>query len=129
MSVSWNGSTITGPTLIYHHEILRDPSFRFTSMIPSSALYCRFETHSGVTWHEPSGAIVATPSIDLPLEMIFGFYQTKTSGTGTPSISVLVSKAGTTLLGRPVNPDGLWSCGQNGASVAVGLYFRGGGEC
>ena len=130
MSVSWNGSTITGPTLIYHHEILISSieiltPFLGFPIIPLPVLHCRSETHPGVTWHEPSGDIVSMSSS-------IGFFQVKTSDTQPPmsSVAVLASSSGTTLLGRPVNPDGLWSCGQNDASsVAVGLYLRGGGEC
>ena len=125
MSVTWNRSTITGPILIYHHEILRNASIDLASMIPSSALHCSSETNPGVTWRTPLGDIAATPMILINP----GFYQTKTSDTVTPSISVLVTRVTTTLLESPINPDGLWSCRLNGASVAVGLYFRGRGEC
>ena len=126
MSVSLNGSTITGPTLVYHHEILIFSSDILTALlglpiIPLPVLHCRSETHPGVTWHEPSGDIVAMSSI-----FAIGFFQVKTSDTEPPisSVAVLASSSGI-----PVNPSGLWSCGQNGDSVAVGLYLRGGGEC
>ena len=126
MSVSWNGSTITGPTLIYHHEILNSTRDVLIILLlglpmPLQVLDCRSETHPGVTWHEPSGAIV-------PMPPTHGFFQIKTSDTVTPSLAVLASSSSTTSSGV-VNPSGLWSCGQNDASVTVGLYFRGGGEC
>ena len=123
MSVSWNGNNITGPILIYHQEISTS-SFSLSSMIPSHALHCRSEIHPGVTWHKPSGAIVSTTRTTIFLKL---FYQTKTSETAIPSVSVLASSTGINLN----NPNGLWSCRLNGASVAVGLYFRGhrGGEC
>ena len=125
MSVTWNSSTITGPILIYHHEILRSASIDLASMIPSSALHCSSETNPGVTWHTPLGGIAATP-----MSLTLGFYQTKTNDTVTPSISVLVSRVGTTFFESPINnSDGLWSCRLNGASVAVGLYIYGRGEC
>ena len=120
--MSWNGSTITGPTLIYHHEI---SSIDFLTallglpIIPLPVLHCRSETHPGVTWHQPSGAIVAMPPTH-------GFFQIKTSDTQPPSVAVLASNSSTTSSGV-VNPSGLWSCGLNGSSVAVGLYLRGRG--
>ena len=89
--------------------------------MPLAVLDCRSETHPGVTWHEPSGDIVAMPPT-------LGFFQIKTSDTVTPSLAVLASNSSTTSSGV-VNPSGLWSCGQNGASVSVGLYLRGRGEC
>ena len=127
MSVRWNGSTITGPKLIYHHEILIFSSDILTALlglpiITLPVLHCRSETHPGVTWHEPSGDIVAMPPTH-------GFFQIKTSDTAPPiaSVAVLASSSSTTSSGV-VNPSGLWNCGQNGASVSVGLYLRGGGE-
>ena len=124
MSVSWNSSTITGPTLIYHHEIFSSDfltALLGLPIIPLPVLHCRSETHPGVTWHEPSGAIVAMPPK-------LGFFQIKTSDTAPPiaSVAVLASNSSTTSSGV-VNPSGLWSCGQNGDSVAVGLYLRGRG--
>ena len=87
--------------------------------MPLAVLDCRSETQPGVTWHEPSGAIV-------PMPPTLGFFQIKTRDTETPSVALLASNSSTTSLGV-VNPSGLWSCGLNGDSVAVGLYFRGRG--
>ena len=65
MSVTWNGSTITGPVLIYLDEILVD-SYNTTDIGDPNrpgALICKSENRgSNATWHFADGVLVSIAS-------------------------------------------------------------------
>ncbi len=138
VSVTWNGTTLTGPVLIYSDEI---PVNRSANTIgdPSSpgALICRSEDRARISWHYTTGIFVRNATFDDTFKAI---------GTGegvTPSMSQL-------LLNRQVqnsevnhlNLNGVWHCRLNASGIAddhshelglyeeqinVGIYSRGEG--
>ena len=59
MSVTWNGTTLTGPTLIYLDEIILDGIDFLTLSVGDpnrpGALVCRSETQPTVFWNNPLG--------------------------------------------------------------------------
>ena len=112
VSVTWKGSDINGPKLIYQDEMHDNP------------LFCVSSSQSRVGWHSAGGQLVSTTSIT-------NHYRQEKTSTGTiPSKAKLIAN-------RPNDPltstagNGLWSCRLNagfGGAVPVGLYARGGGK-
>ena len=104
MSVTWNGSKIAGPVLIYHDEI----------RIPHDLL-CLSSANNGVAWH-------LTDRTTVHVGLLLGsFYQT-ISGLRSHLLRFGVSNVST------ANHNGLWSCRLNGdaeSAIPVGLYQRG----
>ena len=112
VSVTWKGSVINGPKLIYHDEMNDNP------------LFCVSSSQSQVGWHYASGLLVSTFS------MTNHYRQERTSTGKIPSKAKLIAI-------RPNDPltstagNGLWSCRLNGGfngAVPVGIYARGGGK-
>ena len=99
MSVIRNGSTITGPVLIFHDEI--------------RSLFCHSSVDTGVAWHLPNGTTVGNftrnfTRFEVPYQII--------------------SFAGMSSLLYNMKYNGLWSCrlsGDTGSAISVGLYQRG----
>ena len=125
MSVTWNGSDITGPVLIYHDEILVEDTGPFTIGDPSrnGSLVCRHSSEAQVGWHTPNGSWVHGPS---QLNN-FDFKQIRTGDDVTPSMSRLsLNREG---IGHNDSfANGLWSCrlnGQYSGAISVGIYGRG----
>ena len=64
VSVTWNGTTITGPVLIYQDELLVNDTGISESPLTvglndSGSLVCRSESQADtVGWHTPNNAIV-----------------------------------------------------------------------
>ena len=111
MSADVNGTTITGPTLVYHDEVPRSVS---------SMVICRSAV---ALWHFPNGNSVdqfdATSNED--------FLQLLVISTGTSRL--IRHREVSALTNTSLN--GLWSCRLNGdesGAISVGIYSSGGGE-
>ena len=124
VTVTWNGTTITGPVLIFQDELIRDDRSNPFATPMDGTLICRSKNQAQVGWHFPSGSFVSTTSITDH------FRQRRTSSSTTPSVSRLTTN-------RPdeantsAEANGLYSCRLNGGFgtvVPVGIYARGGGE-
>ena len=125
VTVSWNGTTINGPVLIFQDELVRDDRTNVLATPVDGTLICRSANQYQVGWHFANGVQVSTIS---PTNH---FRQKRTSTSATPSVSRLTTNT-------PDEADtseaanGLWSCRLNGSlsttAVPVGIYARGGGE-
>ena len=114
VSVTWKGSVINDPKLIYQDEM------------NDNQLFCVSSDQAQVGWHSPGGHFVSTTSTT-------NHYRQKRTATGEiPSRANLIS-----IANRPNDPltstagNGLWSCRLNagfGGAVPVGIYARGGGR-
>ncbi len=87
VSVTWNGTTITGPVLIYSDEIPVDGSSNNTIDDPNGpgALICRSEDRARVSWHYVSGIIVRGPEFTADmvfLQFFLPFLQTLITNSG-----------------------------------------------
>ena len=134
VSVTWNGSRVTGPILIYYDEILADP----TKLVPvndtaQGALICtskNFAVSGTARWHLPNNT--AVPNTTAHVE---GFYQKFALDfinlTTLRSRSQL-SRSQQNLMLTDADHNGLWTCRGNNDTqhvpIPVGLYYRGGGE-
>ena len=129
MTVTWNGTTITGPVLIFQDELVRDDRNNILATPVDGTVICRSENQTQVGWHfapinNANGVLVSTSSTTNH------FRQRRTSSSATPSVSRLTTN-------RPdeantsAEANGLWTCRLNagiGTAVPVGIYARGGGE-
>lgn len=119
VSVSRNGSTVTGPVLIYRSEIA---SILVAANDVDNGLTCRSTTGQSVAWYLTDGAVVGS---------IISFFTMIRTGSGvTPSISRLLRSF--TIFSMPDDTSsGLITCRLNGAeegAISVGIYLQGGGE-
>ena len=124
MTVTWNGTTITGPVLIFQDELVRDDRTNVLATPVDGTLICRSENQAQVGWHFASGALIYTSSTTNH------FRQRRTSSSATPSVSRLTTNRPDEAL-TSAEANGLWTCRLNGAgstAVPVGIYARGGGE-
>ena len=130
MSVTWNGTVITGPVLIYQDELVvdnrADPE---ASPVRDGTLICRSENQAQVGWHLPGKKEVSDSSSSTGTG---DFRQTRTNSTATPSVSRLsVNREDVSRNESQTN--GLWTCRLNQkasdpTAISVGIYGRGGGE-
>ena len=111
VNVTWKGSVINGPKLIYQDEMNDNP------------LECVSSDQARVGWHSAGGLLVSITS------MTNHYRQERTSTGKIPSKAKLIAN-------RPNDPltstagNGLWSCRLNAGfpgAVPVGIYARGGG--
>ena len=131
MSVIWNGTTITGPILIYHDEITDDefPEPTVGNSNDPGDLVCRSENHEEARWRRSNGSVAREN----------GEYRRVQSPAGSlPSLSQLSTKEDLTSTDPQYN--GLWVCvlrnTDGGLSdqdlidsfVYVGIYSRNSGE-
>ena len=121
VSVTWNGTAVSGPVLIYHDEVAIVPAQNFLPLFDhpgGGILACRGNaTSQGVAWHYAHGDMVTTSPLLVP------FYQ---SIAEAGSVSRLARGHN---IASPFS--GLWTCRQNGnadTAIPVGLYQRGGGK-
>ena len=84
MTVTWNGTTITGPVLIYQDEIIPDNRGDVLATPLDGTLICRHETQAQVGWHFANGQALTT-------DQNFHFRQRRTGTTETPSVSRLTT--------------------------------------
>ena len=112
VSVTWKGSDINGPKLIYQDEMNDNP------------LFCVSSSQSQVGWHYASGQLVSTASMT-------NHYRQERNSTGTiPSKAKLIANRPNDALTSTAG-NGLWSCRLNASfpgAVPVGIYARGGGK-
>ena len=111
MSVTWSGTTVNGPVLLYHDEIPQ----RVGS---NGSLLCQSSENTGVAWHLTDGTTVRTAT---GFTQFGGFYQTISS-----TRVYLLRSFG--FDPSSANHNGLWTCRQNGdagSAIPVGLYQRG----
>ena len=124
VTVTWNGTTITSPVLIFQDELVRDDRTNDLATPRDGTVICRSENQAQVGWHFASGPLISTSSTTNH------FRQRRTSTSATPSVSRLTTnKPDEALTSAAAN--GLWTCRLNGGlgtAVPVGIYARGGGE-
>ena len=126
--MTWNGTTITGPELIYVDEILANTTEIGDPNRPG-ALICRSDYSGRVSWHFPSG-ITVTPHNSSNAT----FRQIRTQEGVLPSLSRLTpSREG--VVDTRADANGVWHCRLNAVGVSgydgqinVGIFSRGGGE-
>ncbi len=81
VSVTWNGTTITGPVLIYKDELPIDPNANtIGNSNGAGVLICRSEDSASTTWHFIDGFRVRGPQFTDTFQAI--------TMQGTPSRSV-----------------------------------------
>ena len=122
--MTWNGTTITGPVLIFQDELVTDDRTNVLATPVDGTLICRSENQAQVGWHFASGALISTSSTTNH------FRQRRTSSSATPSVSRLTTNRPDEAL-TSAAANGLWTCRLNagiGTAVPVGIYARGGGE-
>ena len=121
MTVTWNGTTITGPVGIFQDELVRDDRTNVLATPMDGTLMCRSENQAQVGWHFASTQLVSPTSTNNH------FRQRRTSSSATPSVSRLTTNRPDEAL-TSAAANGLWSCQLNGrpsTAVPVGIYARG----
>ncbi len=123
VSVSWNGTTITGPVLIYTEELPADDTATTIADPGPGILICRSENSARVGWYYVEGGSVRGPERN-------DLFQAIRTGEGvTPSRAQL-------LLNRQnnepnnANLNGLWHCRLNAdteAQIDVAIFSTGQG--
>ena len=86
VTVTWNGTTITGPVLIFQDELNRDDRTNVLATPKDGTVICRSENLHKIGWHFTSGALVHTSSTTNH------FRQRRTSSSTTPTVSRLTTK-------------------------------------
>ena len=132
VTVTWNGTRITGPVLIYHDEIIVDPgpTYLFGDNAAPGALVCTSESSTRASWrgsdHLFFGDVATRPISTTILNQI------RTAATATPNRGRL-SRDNENVNPSAPNQNGLWCCRIAGVNTAgfvfVGVYHRGMGEC
>ena len=130
MSVTWNGSTISGPVLIYVDEIPVD-NYRTAEIserdIRPGDLVCRSQGRARVSWYFTDGVVVSA----TPLSESKGYIQTRTRENEVPSLSRL-SLGRESVFNTEPRQNGLWHCRLNDNEMTneinVGIFSRGGGK-
>ena len=128
VTVTWNGTTITGPVLIFQDELVRDDRTNVLATPRDGTLICRSENQAQVGWHYASltfnGQLIPISSITDH------FRQRRTGSSATPSVSRLTTNRPDEAL-TSAAANGLWSCRLSASistAVPVGIYARGAGE-
>ena len=122
--MTWNGTTITGPVLIFQDELVRDDRTNVPATPRGGTVICRSENQAQVGWHFANGVLLSTDSTTNH------FRQRRTGSSATPSVSRLTTNRPDEAL-TSAAANGLWSCRLNagfGTAVPVGIYARGAGE-
>ena len=123
MTVTWNGTTITGPVLIFQDELVRDDRTNVLATPRDGTLICRSENQAQVGWLFPNSAFISTSTTNH-------FKQRRTSSSTAPSVSRLTTNIPDEAL-TSAAANGLWTCRLNGGigtAVPVGIYARGEGS-
>ena len=125
VSVTWNSTSVSGPVLIYHDEVLSIASSASYNSSTSDGpgghvLVCSGD--AGVAWYHTNGDLVTS----VPVSPVT-FYQRRAE---RPAVARLLRDTDSPAL-RLDNRNGLWVCQRNDTNdtaISVGLYQRGGGE-
>ena len=101
VSVTWNGTTITGPILIYYDEIrsAADTILIVDDSNEAGNLVCRSENHKTTNWRYPRGPHIRN--------LVNGDYQQVQSPGSLPSLSRLYTTQDTST---DPQYNGLWVC-------------------
>ena len=124
VTVTWNGTTITSPVLIFQDELARDDRTNVLATPVDGTVICLSENQVQVGWHFANGVSVSTISTTNH------FRQRRTSSSTIPSVSRLTTNRPDEALTSEAG-NGLWTCRLNGGigiDVPVGIYARGEGE-
>ena len=135
MSVTFNGTTITGPILIYHDEIVSDTTIPTDENSDDPGdLVCRSASIGQPFWRDPTGDSV-------PITNSGDFYQVRTSEDPGPIQYPSLTRLSTIdyLDSTDSTINGLWICpiGETGndenpdviaSFIYVGIYSRNSGE-
>ena len=126
MTVTWSGTTITGPVLIFQDELVRDDRTNVRDTPRDGTVIFRSENQAHwdrVGWHYANRTLVYTISTTSH------FRQRRTVSSAIPSVSRLTTNKPDKALTSP-GANGLWTCQLTSVSTAVpvGIYARGGGE-
>ena len=134
MFVTWNGTNITGPVLIYHDEIKVDPGPRYSvgDIAAPGALVCTSGTAARAGWRTTDYEFFSDVGVRINTSTL---NQIRTAADATPNRGRL-SRDNEGVNPSDPNQNGLWCCRVSGNSadvlanlVFVGVYRRGMGEC
>ena len=123
MTVTWNGTTITGPVLIFQDELVTDDRTNVLATPMDGTVICTSENQAQVGWHLANGVLLQASETNH-------FRLWRTSSSATPSVSRLTTNRPDEAL-TSAEANGLWTCRLNGGfstAVPLGIYARGGGE-
>ena len=122
--MTWNGTTITGPVLIYQDELIVDNHLNVLDSPENGTVICRSENQYRAGWHFANGDQLSSRSVNF-----IHFRQRRTGQTATPSVSRLTTNLyDMNLLVTAAN--GIWTSQLNNSTIGaipVGIYARGGG--
>ena len=124
VTVTWNGTTITSPVLIFQDELVRDDRTNVLATPMNGTVICRSENQAQVGWQFANNVLVSTTSTTNH------FRQRRTSSSQTPSVSRLTTNRPDEAI-TSAAANGLWTCRLNvglSTAVPVGIYARGGGD-
>lgn len=118
--MTWNGTTITGPVLIFHDEILIRTDGLVDDVNEPGSLICRSENESDISW-------------TFTFRSFRTLIQATVLGGGPDSIPRILQLRRNREDLELTNPDfnGLWKCrrrGEDVGAIPVGVYQRGDGE-
>ena len=133
VTITWNGTRITGPALIYHDEIIVDPgpTYSFGDIAAPGALVCTSGSTTRASWRGSDHAFFG--DVDRPGGIRTTLLdQIRTAADATPNRGRL-SRDNENVNPSAPNQNGLWCCRIGGGNpegfVFVGVYRRGMGEC
>ena len=114
VTVTWNGTLVTGPILIYHDEVRLDGNDNpmLGDVDGPGALVCRSQTRPLAHWRNTDRAIVQETGGDIN--------QIQTDEQATPSFARL--SRGTT--NTPENFDGLLTCRVNTMGDGADTFYN-----
>ena len=129
VTVTWNGTRITGPVLIYHDEIIVDPgpTYSVGDIGAPGALVCTSETTARASWRRADHAFFS--DVDGGAISATVLNQIRTPASANPNRGRL-SRDNENVNTSAANQNGLWCCrvSANTAFVFAGVYRRGIGE-
>ena len=117
--MTWNGTTITGPVLIYLDEILVNhyTTAEIGDVSRRGALVCRSEGRGRVSWHFTDSIIVS----DAPRSDSRAFLQSRTREGVTPSVSRL--SLSRRVMSNRTQVNGVWHCRLNATAPGMPTYY------
>jgi hypothetical protein len=129
VSVTWEGTRVTGPILIYHDEIKVDPGPAYEigdDINTDGALVCTSETGPRVSWRK-SNLMFVNDVYPLGAN-ITQLNQIRTPFSSVPNVARL-SRDNEAVTPSAADQNGLWTCWVKNTSAAnIGIYQRGMGE-
>ena len=130
VTVTWNGTRITGPVLIYHDEIIVDPgpTYSIGNIAAPGALVCTSETTQRASWRRADHRFFGDVDRDGGISTTV-LDQIRTPSSATPNRGRL-SRDNENVNPSAANQNGLWCCRVSAytAFLFAGVYRRGMGE-